>query len=60
MRIESPPGTARPSAFLWITEAEALELRDALSDMLASDQTDWHAHISSADYQTEVTIARHE
>ncbi len=58
MRIESPPGNTLPSAFLWLTAAEAAELRDALTDMLATDQVDWHAHVSAADYQTEVTIAR--
>jgi hypothetical protein len=58
MRIESPPQNVLPSAFLWLTAAEASELRDALNDLLATDQADWHAHVSSADYQTELTIAR--
>jgi len=60
MRIEGSPGVALSSAFLWLTAAEAAELRDALTDMLATDQTDWHAHVSSADYQTELTVAREE
>jgi hypothetical protein len=51
MRIESSPGTRLSSAFLWLTAAEASELRGAIDDMLATDQTDWHAHVSSADYQ---------
>lgn len=58
MRIEGSPGSRLTSAFLWLTPAEAAELRDALNELLVADQTDWHAHVSSADYQTELTIAR--
>jgi hypothetical protein len=58
MRIGGSPGNALPAAYLWLTSAEAAELREALSDLLATETTDWHAHISSADYQTELTIAR--
>jgi hypothetical protein len=58
MRIERPPPNTLPSAFLWLTAGEASELRDALNDLLATDQVDWHAHVSSADYETELNIAR--
>lgn len=55
---ETHSGTTLRSASLWLTAAEASELRDALNDMLATDQTDWHAHMSPADSRTELTIAR--
>ncbi|HSV38313.1 MAG TPA: hypothetical protein VLI04_06085 [Nocardioidaceae bacterium] len=58
MRIEGSPGDALTSAFLWLSRSEAAELRDALNDVLATEQTDWHAHISSADYKIELTVAR--
>jgi hypothetical protein len=56
MRIEGTPGQTLPSAYLWLTRAEAVELRDALDQMLADGDSTWHAHIASADYQTEVTV----
>jgi hypothetical protein len=58
MRIDVSPGTALPSVYLWFTATEAAELRDALTDLIATDQSGWHAHISSADYESELTIAR--
>jgi hypothetical protein len=44
--------------YLWLTDSEAAELRDALNDLLAEPGDGWHAHVSSADYQTEISVAR--
>ena len=57
MRIESTPGEALQTAYLWLTRSEVAELRDALNDLLADGDADWHAHVSSADFRIEVTIA---
>ncbi|MGQ0743552.1 MAG: hypothetical protein ACT4OS_04290 [Acidimicrobiales bacterium] len=40
---------------LRLTRAEAQELRDDLHTLLA-DGGDRHGHVSSADYQTELTV----
>jgi hypothetical protein len=58
MRLQSPERVPQSRVFIWLTEVEAVELRDALNDMLqrGSDPA-WHTHVSSADYQTEVSIA---
>ena len=57
MRIEQAPGKPITSVFVWLTRAEARELRDALDQMLSDDTNDRHEHVSSADYQTEITVA---
>jgi hypothetical protein len=57
MRIEADQGRKHATAHLWLTLAEAAELRDALEDLLREPRSDWHAHVSAADFQTEVTIA---
>jgi hypothetical protein len=58
MRIECTPGESTPTAFLWMTRAEAAELRDALDGMLSGPvDPSWHAHVSSGDYGSELTIA---
>lgn len=44
--------------YLWLTESEAAELRDALNDLLAKPHEGWHVHIPSADFQTEISVAR--
>ena len=44
--------------YLWLTDSEAAELRDALNDLLAEPGDGLHAHVSSADYQTEISVAR--
>lgn len=56
-RIEGSPGEALETVYLWLTRSEAADLRDALNDLLTDVGESWHAHVSSADYQTEVTIA---
>jgi hypothetical protein len=57
MRIEGNPGEQLDRAYFWLTRAEAAELRDALGEMLAGVDASWHAHVSSADYQREITIS---
>jgi hypothetical protein len=57
MRIEGKPGEPLSTAYLWLTRDEAQELRDAINDLLSGSDADWHAHISSADYQAEITVA---
>ena len=43
------------SVGIGLTEAEAHELIGSLEDILAGNP-DRHEHISSADYQTEITV----
>jgi hypothetical protein len=58
MRIESEAGTPVAQVYLWLTIAEAGQLRDALNNMLRTDpDAGWHAHVSSEDYGTEVALA---
>jgi len=42
-----------------LTQPEALELRDSL-DLLLENSDDRHEHISSQDYQKEITIGIYE
>jgi hypothetical protein len=57
MRIESSPGQSLQRVYLWLTIAEATELRGALNDLLAGTGPEWHAHVSSSDFQVEVSVA---
>ena len=58
MRLEGEPGQNLPGVVLYLTAAEAAELRDTLDGMLAGEpETDWHEHVMSADGQMEVTVA---
>lgn len=57
MRIEGTPGEPLSAAYLWLTRAEATEVRDAMNDLLTEGDADWHAHISSTNYQVELTVA---
>ena len=45
---------------LKLTRAEAAELRDAVNDLVGrfdrSETSAWHAHVSSSDFQTEISI----
>jgi hypothetical protein len=56
MRIEGNPGEPLSAACLWLTRDEAKELADTLHQLLRDDDYEAHHHISSADYQTEVTV----
>jgi hypothetical protein len=57
MRIEAN-GAPASEVLLYLTRDEATELRDAAEALLRDfDQPGYHAHVSSADYQVELTIA---
>jgi hypothetical protein len=57
MRIEKTNGTSLDSVVVALTRGEAAELRDAVTDLLARfNDPDFHIHVSSADYQTELTL----
>jgi hypothetical protein len=56
MRIETAPGQAVPNVTLWLTRAEASELRDSLEQMLGDPAPERHEHVASADYRTEITV----
>ena len=43
---------------IYLSREEAAELRDALVALLDNfDVPGWHAHASTSDYQTEITVA---
>jgi len=43
---------------IYLTRAEAAELRDSAEALLQHfDEPGYHAHVSSADYQVEMTLA---
>ncbi len=57
MRIEGDGSEVR-DLLLTVTRSEAAELRDTLDDLLHNFEVPgWHGHVSSADYQTEITVA---
>lgn len=57
MRIQGD-GNAVSDLLVFLTRDEAAELRDGLNDLLANfDDPGWHAHVSSPDFQIELTIA---
>jgi hypothetical protein len=51
-------GSAVHDLLIFLSRPEASELRDAINELLENfDDASWHAHVSSADYQTEITVA---
>ena len=60
MRLEAGrPGPEVSEVTIFLTRAEAQEMSDALRDMLdqAVPDAEWHAHISSTGFQTEIILA---
>lgn len=56
MQIDDVAGSRQLAHIgLGLTTAEAKELRDTL-DLLLQDSLDTHEHVSSGDYQTELTV----
>jgi hypothetical protein len=56
MQIDDVAGSRQLTHIgLGLTRAEAKELRDTL-DLLLNDSVDTHEHVSSIDYQTELTV----
>ena len=51
-------GSPVDDLLIFLSRSEASELRSAIDALLENfDDAGWHAHISSPDYQTEITIA---
>jgi hypothetical protein len=42
---------------LRLTEAEARELRDSLESLLSDPSPDRHEHVSSSDFESEITVS---
>jgi hypothetical protein len=59
MRIADGEGKPLSSVYLALSDDEANELIDALRDLLKA-QGSWHAHVSNADYQREITVYRED
>ncbi len=59
MRITTRDGTVLSDVYLALTDAEARELRDDLTQLLTAKKG-WHAHTSDAEYQTTVTVYRED
>jgi hypothetical protein len=62
VRIETSDGASVPTVCVFLTEGEARELRDSVDALLArrvesEPRADDHEHVSSPDYQTEITVA---
>jgi len=56
MKIEVD-GSPATKVLIFLTESEARELRDGLEDLLGNlGSRDWHTHVSSADFSTEITL----
>jgi hypothetical protein len=60
VRITDENGSALAAVYLALTDAEARELRGALNDLLAAPRNGWHANVSDAEYQREITIYRED
>jgi hypothetical protein len=51
-------GSPVQDLLIFLSRPEASELRDAIDALLENvNDAGWHAHVSSADYQTEITVA---
>jgi hypothetical protein len=59
VQITDNEGKPLSSVYLALTDSEARELIAALSS-LESAQEGWHAHVSDATYQREVTVYRED
>ena len=60
MRITDSDGKPLDGVNLALSEAEARELRDALAELLITQETGWHVHVSNDDYSREVTVYRED
>jgi hypothetical protein len=60
MRISDSDGKPLASINLALSDSEARELRDALEDLLTTDEDGWHVHVSNGDYSREVTVYRED
>jgi hypothetical protein len=60
VKITDAQGQPLGSVYLALSDAEARELIDALNELIATKQTDWHAHVSDPSFQVEVTVSRED
>jgi hypothetical protein len=59
VRIENGDRLPLSHVYLWMTDAEAAEMHDALNDLLSATLSEgWHAHVASSDFAVELTLAR--
>ena len=57
MRLNADDADVR-NVIAFLTRDEAFQLRHACDELLEYfDSPGWHKHVSSADYQTEITLA---
>ena len=52
--LDEETDTSKKSIILYLTKREALELKNSIEDLLKESHQ--HSHISSEDYQKEVSI----
>jgi hypothetical protein len=57
VRITDADGNALSAVYLALTDDEARELASDL-ETLQSAEKGWHAHVSDADFQRELTLYR--
>jgi hypothetical protein len=60
VRISDSDDKPLASVNIALSESEARELRAALSDLLATAEAGWHAHVSSSDYSRQITVYRED
>jgi hypothetical protein len=60
VRITDADSNPLPSVYLALSDSEAAELIDALTDLLQAANKPWHAHVSDATYQREITVYRED
>jgi hypothetical protein len=58
MRITDQNGNVLTAVYLALSDSEASELRDALTQLLGAPKRGWHVHVSDSTYQVEVTVYR--
>jgi hypothetical protein len=59
VRITDAESTPLPSVYLALSDSEATELIDALTELRAADKS-WHVHVGDATYQHEITVYRED
>ncbi|MCC5950729.1 MAG: hypothetical protein JJU45_01405 [Acidimicrobiia bacterium] len=58
MRIELTNDREVNNVYLFLSRAEIAELVGALEELMEHfEENGWHAHVSSHDYQREITVA---
>jgi hypothetical protein len=60
VRVTDSDGKPLDGVNLALSETEARELRDALGDLLTTQEVGWHVHVCNSDYSREVTVYRED